>query len=193
MTWPWVKRNGTILGQAPPILVDFSGDWDVHWGGNQAFDPWPLGCSCQVESNGQSTRAKQLHLTRPPLGAEAALHASLAGNPAPKCRKAATTCGHGSKSRTPSEHPNSHSNRLKWVVHLPQNGTIHCSSNKSRRVGYQPEGERVHRRFDPASERTTSRQYPVALLIDPSAPKKCHDCAGAQRARACKWAGSVEG
>ena len=30
--------------------------------------------------------------------------------------------GHGSKPRTPSEHPNPHSNRLKWVVHLPQNG-----------------------------------------------------------------------
>ena len=27
------------------------------------------------------------------------------------------------KSRTPSEHPNPHQNRLKWVVQLPQNGT----------------------------------------------------------------------
>ena len=27
-------------------------------------------------------------------------------------------------NRTPSEHPNPHENRLKWVVHLPQNGTI---------------------------------------------------------------------
>ena len=25
---------------APPILVDFSGDWDVHWG-VRGFDPWP--------------------------------------------------------------------------------------------------------------------------------------------------------
>ena len=32
--------------------------------------------------------------------------------------------GHGSKSRTPSEHFNPHQNRPKWVVHLPQNGTI---------------------------------------------------------------------
>ena len=32
--------------------------------------------------------------------------------------------GHGSKSRTLSEDPNPHQNRLKWVVHLPQNGTI---------------------------------------------------------------------
>ena len=31
--------------------------------------------------------------------------------------------GYGSKSRTLSEHPNPHY-RLKWVVHLPQNGTI---------------------------------------------------------------------
>ena len=29
------------------------------------------------------------------------------------------TFGHGSKSRTPSKHPNPHQNRLKWVVHLP--------------------------------------------------------------------------
>ena len=27
-------------------------------------------------------------------------------------------------NRTPSEHPNPHYNRLNWVVHLPQNGTI---------------------------------------------------------------------
>ena len=27
-------------------------------------------------------------------------------------------------NRTPSEHPNPHQNRRKWVVHLPQNGTI---------------------------------------------------------------------
>ena len=26
---------------APPILVYFSGDWDVHWGYDLAFDPWP--------------------------------------------------------------------------------------------------------------------------------------------------------
>ena len=32
-TWLWVKINGTILGVgAPPILVYFSWDWDVHWG-----------------------------------------------------------------------------------------------------------------------------------------------------------------
>ena len=26
---------------APPILVSFSGDWDVHWGYDLGFDPWP--------------------------------------------------------------------------------------------------------------------------------------------------------
>ena len=26
---------------APPILVYFSGDWDVHQGYDLAFDPWP--------------------------------------------------------------------------------------------------------------------------------------------------------
>ena len=36
------KPNGTILGVgAPPILVDFSGDWDVSLGVRD-FDPWPF-------------------------------------------------------------------------------------------------------------------------------------------------------
>ena len=26
---------------APPILVYFSGNWDVHWGYDLDFDPWP--------------------------------------------------------------------------------------------------------------------------------------------------------
>ena len=30
---------------APPILVYFSGDWDVHWGASRAFDPWPYHCA----------------------------------------------------------------------------------------------------------------------------------------------------
>ena len=42
-------------------------------------------------------------------------------------------------NRTPSEYPNPHKNRLKWVVHLPRNGTIgfdpqpylaHCESSE---------------------------------------------------------------
>ena len=42
LIWLWVKTNGTILGVgAPPILVYLSGDWDVHWGYDLGFDPWP--------------------------------------------------------------------------------------------------------------------------------------------------------
>ena len=26
---------------APPILVYFGRDWDVHWGYDLDFDPWP--------------------------------------------------------------------------------------------------------------------------------------------------------
>ena len=26
---------------APPIFVYFSWDWDVHWGYDLDFDPWP--------------------------------------------------------------------------------------------------------------------------------------------------------
>ena len=29
---------------APPILVYFSGDWDVRWGYDLDFDPWPYLC-----------------------------------------------------------------------------------------------------------------------------------------------------
>ena len=32
----------------------------------------------------------------------------------------ANRTGHGSKSRTPSEHANPHENRVKWVVHQPK-------------------------------------------------------------------------
>ena len=41
--WLWVKTNGTYFGVgAPPVLVYFSGDWDVHWGlADLDFDPWP--------------------------------------------------------------------------------------------------------------------------------------------------------
>ena len=28
---------------APPLLVYFSGDWDVHCGYDLDFDPWPIG------------------------------------------------------------------------------------------------------------------------------------------------------
>ena len=40
--WLWVKTNGIHLGLGtPPILVYFSVDWDVHWGYDLDFDPWP--------------------------------------------------------------------------------------------------------------------------------------------------------
>ena len=29
----------------PPIVVYCSGDWDVRWGYDLAFDPWPSCCS----------------------------------------------------------------------------------------------------------------------------------------------------
>ena len=32
---------------APPILVYFSGDWDVHWG--YGVDPWPYGSAQPTE------------------------------------------------------------------------------------------------------------------------------------------------
>ena len=33
LIWQWVKTNGIFFGVgAPPILVQFRGDWDVHWG-----------------------------------------------------------------------------------------------------------------------------------------------------------------
>ena len=41
--------------------------------------------------------------------------------------------GHGSKSRTPSEHPNPHSNTLKWMVRLPQNGTSQGPATRRER------------------------------------------------------------
>ena len=43
--WPWLsKPMGSHFGGfgAPPILV-LSGDWDVHWGHDLDFDPWPHG------------------------------------------------------------------------------------------------------------------------------------------------------
>ena len=39
---------------APPILVFFSGDWDVHWGYDLDFDPWPHCCSSHAVPVGGS-------------------------------------------------------------------------------------------------------------------------------------------
>ena len=38
LIWQWYHFG---VG-APPILVYFSGDWDVHWGYDLDFDPWPF-------------------------------------------------------------------------------------------------------------------------------------------------------
>ena len=35
-----------LVGE-PPILVGFSGDWDVHWGYDLDFDPWPCVNWCE--------------------------------------------------------------------------------------------------------------------------------------------------
>ena len=41
-TWPWFKNQWCHFGiGASPILVYFSWDWDVHWGDDLGFDPWP--------------------------------------------------------------------------------------------------------------------------------------------------------
>ena len=43
-TWTFFLWLPFWLVGAPPILVYFGGDWDVHWrGGNRDFDPWPNG------------------------------------------------------------------------------------------------------------------------------------------------------
>ena len=44
--WLWVKTNQIPLwGKcATHFRTYFSGDWDVHWGYDLDFDPWPFGC-----------------------------------------------------------------------------------------------------------------------------------------------------
>ena len=42
--WLWVKTNRTVpfWGRCTThFRTYFSGDWDVHWGYDLAFDPWP--------------------------------------------------------------------------------------------------------------------------------------------------------
>ena len=77
--------------------------------------------------------------------------------------------GHGSKARTPSEHPNPHENRLKWVVHLPQNGNIG---------------------FDPQPNPYTGSRASLALAWDRSSWSRSGltSCSRARRqARARSW------
>ena len=35
--------NSPLRVGAPPSVVFFGGDWDVHWGYDLGFDPWPYG------------------------------------------------------------------------------------------------------------------------------------------------------
>ena len=44
LTWLWLKTNGIpFWGRCThlSILVYLSGDWEVHWGYDLDFDPWP--------------------------------------------------------------------------------------------------------------------------------------------------------
>ena len=45
---------------APPILVYFSGDWDVHW---EYFNPWPclLGCIFETYMEHRPSKPYQSH------------------------------------------------------------------------------------------------------------------------------------
>ena len=66
---------------APPILVYFSGDWDVHWGYDLAFDPQPYvfftksveraglsACCAVADCNVQGTLSSQRLTTARALG-----------------------------------------------------------------------------------------------------------------------------
>ena len=43
----------------PPILVFFSGDWDVHWGYDLDLDPWPYVPGCDKSSQDFISAAKE--------------------------------------------------------------------------------------------------------------------------------------
>ena len=98
--------------------------------------------------------------------------------------------GHGSKSHTPSEHPNPHLNGLKWVVHLLQNGIpkrFDPRPNRSQPPTFQFEaelGERAavqmaHRAFERetfsarprASRRRQQRRPPAATAAGSPLPR----------------------
>ena len=51
---------------APPILVYFSGDWDVHWGYDLAFALWPLGPAfyAEVYASGDGTKTLRVSALR---------------------------------------------------------------------------------------------------------------------------------
>ena len=44
--WPWAKATGIPCWDfrcTTHVRIYFSGDWDVHWGCDLDFDPWPYG------------------------------------------------------------------------------------------------------------------------------------------------------
>ena len=54
---------------APPILVDFSGDWDVYWGvGLWDFYPWPYGFLHGPRLSGHAGERPGTACTRTPCG-----------------------------------------------------------------------------------------------------------------------------
>ena len=54
LIWLLVKTNGTIWGRCTThFRTYFSGDWDVHWGYDLDFDPWPYGGKSQRVSQSE--------------------------------------------------------------------------------------------------------------------------------------------
>ena len=57
--WPWVKTNGIPFWGVrctTHFRTYFSGDWDVRWGFDLGFDPWPHGevrAPCLGEPSGE--------------------------------------------------------------------------------------------------------------------------------------------
>ena len=72
------------------------------------------------EQSGQKTHCS--------LGATRDDHGAFGSQTSARNDHGVLTTGHMAMGQnpnsTPSEHPNPHENRLTWVVHLPQNGTI---------------------------------------------------------------------
>ena len=61
--WLWVKcQNGV---GAPPILVHFSGDFDVHRGYDLDFDPWPNGCRNEAQCRNLLRRGGKTQMSQP--------------------------------------------------------------------------------------------------------------------------------
>ena len=59
------KPMGSHFGAfgAPPMLVYVSGDWDVHWGYDLGFDPWP--CVHRSMGGTRDAGSAGLHLEGP--------------------------------------------------------------------------------------------------------------------------------